>query len=244
MLENLEEYADPRLYDSEYGGYQGDFDFFLNLIQTGSLLDLGCGTGRITIPLAQKGLKVVGLDASSPMLTLASKKSQGLPIEWVQGDIRNFQLDQMFDLILMAGNTFQALLTEAEQLQMLACVRKHLKPSGLFVFNTRNPRESDHHTTSEFEYWHSFKDPIGEEVKVYGKQDVEESQQRVIYTTKRVWKNKETDTTIRLKFTTYGQLMRLLEQAGFEVTAVYGDDKKIPFHKDSPSIIPICKVRK
>ncbi len=244
MQNNLEEYADPRLYDSEYGGYQGDFGFFLNLIQTGSVLDLGCGTGRLTIPLAQKGLKVVGLDASLPMLTLASKKSQGLPIEWVQGDIRNFHLDQTFDLILMAGNTFQALLTEAEQLQMLACVRKHLKPSGLFVFNTRNPRESDTHSTHEFEYWHSFQDPIGDEVKVYGKQEVDPSQQIVTYTTQRVWNNKETVTQIRLRFTFYDELMRLLEQAGFEVTAVYGDDKKIPFHKDSPSIIPICKVRK
>ncbi len=244
MLDNLEEYIDPHLYDAEYGGYQGDFDFFLSLTETGSVLELGCGTGRLTIQLAQKGLKVVGLDASQPMLTLASKKSHGLPIEWVHGDVRHFQLPQTFDLILMAGNTFQALLTEADQLQMLECVRRHLKPTGLFVFNTRNPRESDHHTSHEFEYWHSFQDPIGNDVKVYGKQEADASQQIVTYATKRVWKNKDTLTQIRLKFTSYDQLMRLLEQAGFEVSAVYGDDKMSPFHQDSLSIVPVCRVRK
>lgn len=242
MLDNLEEYSDPSLYDAEYGGYQGDFNFFLSLVETGSVLELGCGTGRLTIPLAQKGLRVVGLDASQPMLTLASKKSQDFSIEWVQGDIRNFQLNETFDLILMAGNTFQALLSEEDQLEMLACAKKHLNPSGLFVFNTRNPRESDHQTTQEYEYWHSFQDPIGDEVKVYGKQDVDSSEQIVTYTTKRIWKNKETITTIQLRFTSYDQLMRLLKQAGFEVSAVYGDDKKSPFHKDSLSIVVVCQL--
>ncbi|MBP9692837.1 MAG: class I SAM-dependent methyltransferase [Alphaproteobacteria bacterium] len=55
MLDNLEEYSDPLLYDTEYGRYTGDFDLFLNLIETGSVLDLACGTGRLTIPLAKKG---------------------------------------------------------------------------------------------------------------------------------------------------------------------------------------------
>jgi 2-polyprenyl-3-methyl-5-hydroxy-6-metoxy-1,4-benzoquinol methylase len=107
MPDNLEEYDAPYVYEAEYGQYKGDFDLFLNLIDKGSVLDLACGTGRLAIPLAQKGLEVVGLDASVPMLELARHKSADLPIQWIQGDIRDFQLNQTFDLIIMAGNSFQ-----------------------------------------------------------------------------------------------------------------------------------------
>jgi 2-polyprenyl-3-methyl-5-hydroxy-6-metoxy-1,4-benzoquinol methylase len=240
MLENLEEYTDPYLYDAEYGRYQGDFDLFLNLISKGNILDLACGTGRLAIPLAQKGFNVVGLDASESMLTLAREKSKELPIEWIRGDIRDFQLNETFDLILMAGNAFQALLSEEDQIQMLACVRKHIKPSGLFVFNTRNPQNNDFKTVNEFEFWHGFKDQHGDDVQVYGKQQSDSSHLIVNYVTKRVWNDKETLTHIRLRFTPYEELMRLLEQTGFEVSAVYGDEQKRPFHKYSPSIMPVC----
>ena len=75
MVDNLEEYDDPYVYEAEYGQYRGDFNLLLNLIDKGSVLDLGCGTGRLAIPLAQKGLEVVGLDASEPMLEFACHKS-------------------------------------------------------------------------------------------------------------------------------------------------------------------------
>lgn len=243
MLNNLEEYIDPYLYDAEYGRYEGDFDLFLNFIPRGNVLDLACGTGRLTIPLARKGVRVVGLDAFKPMLALAQEKSNELPIEWIQGDIRNFHLNETFDLILMVGNAFQALLSEEDQIQMLTSVRKHLKPSGLFVFNTRNPQDNDFKDLNEFEFWHDFRDQRGDDVKVYGRQQSGPSQQLVTYTTKRVWGDKETLTHICLRFTPYDQLMKLLERAGFEVRSVYGDNQKQPFHKDSVSIIPVCGQR-
>ncbi len=240
MPDNLEEYLDPYVYEAEYGGYQGDFELFLNLVSKGSILDLACGTGRLAIPLAQKGSKVVGLDASAPMLALAREKSNELPIEWIQGDIRDFQLNETFDLILMAGNAFQALLSEEEQIQTLNCVRKHLKLSGLFVFNTRNPQGNDFKDVNEFEFWHGFRDQYGDDVKVYEKQKLNLLQQIATYTTKRVWKSKETLTHVRLRFTPYDQLMKLLKKTGFEVSVMYGDDQKRPFHQDSPSILLVC----
>ena len=243
MEDNLEEYVDSQLYDAEYGGYKGDLDLFLSLVETGSVLDLACGTGRLTIPLAKKGLKVFGLDASEPMLELAREKSKDFSIKWIQGDVRDFHLNETFDLILMAGNAFQALLSEPDQISMLDCVRRHLKPSGLFVFNTRNPQENDFKTTSEFEFWHDFQDQYGDEVKVFGKQEVDPSHPVIKYTTKRVWKDKETTNTIDLRFTPYDQLLRLLEQTGFKICEVFGDDKKNLFRKDSPSIIFVCRLK-
>jgi spermidine synthase len=177
------------------------------------------------------------------MLELARHKRPHLPINWIQGDISDFQLKQKFDLIIMAGNAFQALLSELDQIRMLKCVRNHLKSSGLFVFNTRNPQENDFKTIREFKYWHSFHDYDGEEVQVYGKQQPDLSHEIVTYTTKRIWKDKETTTTIQLRFTLYDQLMKLLDQAGFKVCEVFGDDKKTSFQKDSPSIVSLCKLK-
>jgi 2-polyprenyl-3-methyl-5-hydroxy-6-metoxy-1,4-benzoquinol methylase len=243
MMTNLEEYADPLLYEAEYGAYQSDFDFFLNLLDRGSVLDLACGTGRLTIPLAQKGLKVMGLDAAENMLTLARNKSKELSIQWIQGDMRDFHLNKTFDLIIVAGNAFQALVSEEDQRGALECIKQHLKPSGLFAFNTRNPQKSDFKTTFEFEVWHSFQDGQGEIVKVYGKQESGSSRQIVTYITKRVWKDKETITSLQLRFTSYQQLMQLLDQTGFEVCEIFGDDQKNPFHQNSPSILPVCRVK-
>lgn len=243
MLHNLEEYADPLLYEAEYGVYQGDFDFFLNLLDRGSALDIACGTGRLAIPMAQKGLNVVGLDASGPMLNLARKKAKGLSIQWIQGDMCAFHLSKTFDLIIIGGNAFQALVSEEDQKRALKCIREHLKPTGLLAFNTRNPQASDFKTSTEFEFWHSFQDSQGENVEVYGKQEADVSRQIVTYVTKRVWKDRETNTSLQLRFTSYQQLKNLLGQTGFEVCEVFGTDQKEPFLHNSPSILPVCRVK-
>jgi trans-aconitate methyltransferase len=126
------------------------------------------------------------------MLDLARQKSEGLSIQWIQGDIREFDLKQTFDLIVMTGNSFQALLTTEDQMRMLVCVKKHLKPGGVFAFNTRNPSKNDLKTISEFEWWHDFQDEKGETVHVNGKQDYNPGLQTVTYTPKRVWPSHET----------------------------------------------------
>jgi hypothetical protein len=124
-------------------------------------------------------------------------------------------------------------------MSMLQCVRNHLKPSGLFAFNTRNPHEGDYRSTHEFEFWHRFEDAKGDEVKVLGKQEFDAVEQNVIYTTKRVWKHKETATQIRLKFTNHAQLLQLIEKAGFKAS-FYGDTKKSALLPESDSIVCVC----
>ncbi len=66
------------------------------------------------------------------MIDYAIKKSNGLNINYVHGDIRNFKLSTKFDLITMACNSFQALLNHKDQLDMLTCAKAHLKLNGIF----------------------------------------------------------------------------------------------------------------
>ncbi len=189
MTNSCNEYDSPEVYEAEYGQCDKDIAFFLQHASGKTALDLACGTGRLTIPLAKKGFLVIALDASDAMLAFARKKTEVLPIQWVKGDMREFVFPQTFDLITLTGNSFQALLSEEDQLRMLVCVNKNLTPGGRFVFNARNPQADDFYTTSEFSFWHTFQDATGETLEVYGRQEAD--QPLITYHTKRVWKDRE-----------------------------------------------------
>jgi SAM-dependent methyltransferase len=138
---NLEEFADPRTYDIEDSNDTG-IAFYAALAQEtgGPVLEIACGTGRVSIPIARLGFAVTGVDIVPGMLALARSKSADLPTRWVEGDARTFDLGEQFRLIYVTGNAFQAFLTRADQEALLERVRAHLHDEGLFAFETRNPR--------------------------------------------------------------------------------------------------------
>ncbi|MBP0446442.1 class I SAM-dependent methyltransferase [Roseomonas sp. SSH11] len=107
----------------------------------GPILELACGTGRLTLPLAAHGHEVVGLDNSRPMLAAAARKAadQGLPASFVLGDMREFDLGRRFGLIVISCNSL-AHLHEPEDLRAcLASVRRHLEPGGALAFDVVLP---------------------------------------------------------------------------------------------------------
>lgn len=136
-------YENPRLaeiYDLD-SGWSKDRDFYLNLAgsQSQSILDLGCGTGLLCDAYAAKRHDVTGVDPSAAMLEVARRKPFGKDIDWVQSFAQTFQSDKMFDLIIMTGHAFQVLLDDADVLATFSVMRKHLKPDGIAVFESRNP---------------------------------------------------------------------------------------------------------
>lgn len=180
------------------------------------------------------------------MLSMAQAKSKalGFDIFYLQEDIRKFQLEQKFNLIAMAGNSFQALLNESDQRICLACVSWHLKRCGFFIFNTRNTVADEMKTSREFEYWHDFLDANGNRVKVYGTQHYDSFNNTVLYTTKRVWQTHHTLSKITLKFTNFPTLLHLLNQAGFEILEVYGSFSREPFDSNNSKDIIIVSRKK
>ena len=112
----------------------------------GPVLDLGCGTGRIGIALAEQGVDVVGLDLSAPMLRIAERKRAALPAEvgrrltFVEGDLTDFDLDRNFPLIVTPARSFQFMLTPTAQRSALAAMRRHLRPDGALVLDLFDPR--------------------------------------------------------------------------------------------------------
>jgi SAM-dependent methyltransferase len=108
----------------------------------GDILELGCGTGRLTFSLAAEGHAIVGVDNSSAMLDMAAAKaaSENVDLRLVHGDIRTFELSERFSLIIVSCNSL-AHLTSLDDLEAgLANIRRHLAPSGLFAFDIVNPR--------------------------------------------------------------------------------------------------------
>jgi SAM-dependent methyltransferase len=141
-----------RLYDRMYSGeirlssVAGDVDFYVRQarITGGPVLELGAGTGRVAIPLANAGFAVTGLDLSPHMLRIAKRKVAALPprgrIQFVRGDMRRFSLGRQFRLILIPFRAFQHLLTVEAQKLCLGCVRRHLAPGGRFIVDLFDPR--------------------------------------------------------------------------------------------------------
>lgn len=103
---------------------------FVRRFSPSTVLDAGCGTGRVAIELARHGIDVVGVDLDESMLATARRLAPHLT--WVTADLTALDLGRVFDLAVMAGNV--PLFTAAgSQARLVAGVARHLKPAGLLV---------------------------------------------------------------------------------------------------------------
>ena len=132
-----------RHYDQIHQGITEDVGFWLR--QTARygapVLELACGTGRISIPISKAGFPVTGIDMCHSMLSQAVLKTESqIPVEWVQADVRNFELRRKFPLIIFPFRAIAALLYLEDLESCLCCVRRHLALGGRFIIDAFNPR--------------------------------------------------------------------------------------------------------
>ncbi|MFD3447665.1 class I SAM-dependent DNA methyltransferase [Microbacteriaceae bacterium 4G12] len=112
----------------------------------GSILDLACGTGNITLPLAKKGYNVVGVDLSEDMLAVAQQKlaEVGLFVPFYQQDMRELDLSQTFDCITIFCDSLNYLLEESSIQETFQKVWEHLRDDGLFLFDVHSLYKMHH----------------------------------------------------------------------------------------------------
>ncbi len=131
------------LYDS-YCRFTDDVPFFLQECKKtdGSVLELMCGTGRISMPLLEAGVNLTCVDASPAMLAILRQKlaASGLSAHVVQASITCLKLESTFDLVLLPFQSFHELHTEAEQRKALTEIARSLKSNGRFICTLHNPR--------------------------------------------------------------------------------------------------------
>lgn len=247
--DNLEEFSDGENYDRENGGPHPSYAFYTELaVATGGpVLDLACGTGLLTIPIARQGLATTGLDLSPSMLAYARRKAaaEGLKVVWLHGDVRSFQLEQRFRFISMTGNAFQAMLTVADQEALLARVAKHLEPGGCFAFETRNPTGHDLSTCLDEEPWQQYVDTRGNLVTMTTTQRYDPERQVLHWTVIRRWEEqgepKLRASRIACRFTGPDELNATIARSGLTLAAQYGWWDRAPLTPASPTIISVLR---
>src|SRR3954449_9387838 len=136
-------YSDARLYDRLFPGGEPAIAFYRAQAdrQGGSVLELGCGTGHKLLPIASDGHPCTGLDLSSEMLAEGRRNAdeRALAVEWVQGDMRDFDLGRAFDLVFIAGNSLLHLHEAEDLVDCFRSVRRHLAPGARLIFDVFNP---------------------------------------------------------------------------------------------------------
>jgi SAM-dependent methyltransferase len=141
-------YADAALYDFEYRRRRADVNHYRQLARTwageGPIVELGCGTGRLSIPLTRDGHRVIGVDLSMPMLRRAAAKAAQRPrgrdrLTLLRGDMRRLPLRGRFPLVVAPFNVFQHLYTRGDVLACLAEVHDRLAPNGRLAFDVLHP---------------------------------------------------------------------------------------------------------
>ncbi len=236
-------------YDYYSTGLEGDVQFYIEEARQADtpVLEIGCGTGRILLPMAEAGCTVIGLDQAPAMLALTRKKLAATSpetqerVELIEGDMRDFALGKRFGLITIPYRAFLHLTTPRDQRRALTCLRKHLTDNGHLVFNIFDPnieRIASHlgvqgsglQKDSEFIHPRNGNRVVVWITRHYD-MDRQMLEQDIIF--------EELDDTghvisktyrpLRLRYLYRHEMRYLLELCGFQVEELYGDFRRRPF---------------
>lgn len=239
-------YADRALaqfydLDNEWGA---DLAFCADLAAgVGSVLDLGCGTGRLIAHLSE-GRDAVGADPAEAMLEIARVRPGGDKAEWIASPAQTLRLGRTFDLIVLTGHAFQVFLTDADQRAVLATIAAHLAPDGRFVFDSRNPaitewrdwtpaesgRVLDHPELGLIEAWNDVTEGPGAGVVTY----------RTFY--REAATGRLHEATSMLRFTPRERLSEMIGAAGLTVERWMGDWEGSACDDHALDFIPIGRL--
>ena len=132
-----------RFYDLDLEGFDDDLALYLEFAASRDVLELGCGTGRVALPLAEAGVRVTGVDLSPRMLDIARGRAEGLPVRLIEGDMRTLDLGERFGAVFVPLGGLQHMATAGEVAAALATVARHLAPDGQAVVDVEAPHPDD-----------------------------------------------------------------------------------------------------
>lgn len=234
-----------RFYDSVATDFDNDdLKFYESFVQSenSKILEIGCGTGRVSIWLATRGYSVIGLDLSEYMLSVFNEKLEQdkflqSKIGIVHADMSDFWIDESFDLIIAPSKSFQAITDIEKAKSTLTCIKKHMLESSLLILDLFNPQLLLEQNNI-----------VGEEVTVFTSDNLNviyecievDNCNHMIYSKITI---KETSMGVdkeyidyqKLRYYTMGQISELLSDTGFEIVNTYSGYNQ--FHSKDGIII-------
>ncbi len=236
-----------------------DLAFYTNLAgqAKGPVLELGCGTGRVLLPMLRAGAEVCGLDSSRPMLSVCVEKLAREPeairerAHLMLADMRDFELARHFTLSVIPFRGFQHLVETDDQLASLACIREHLVEGGRLVLDLFNPSlrmlaEDSHEEISGLEP--EFDMPDGRRVarsfqvhrRDFGEQVMDVD---IIYNVSHPdGRAERLVQSFPMRWLYRFEVEHLLARSGFEVAAVFEDHDGTPFSgKDGGELVVVAQ---
>lgn len=242
-------------YDLLYANLDEDWSLWQTLLETvdGPILEVGCGTGRLLLPLAQAGHTLTGLDLSQVALDAARSKlkAAGLTkkVSLRCADMRDFDLPQKnFALVFIPLNTFMHCHTIEDQLATLTTIQRHLRPGGQLIIDLFYP---DPTLLAEADGRLYFEDNIVDEltsrtVQWYWRHDLDLAQQmrHLTYILDEIDDEglvRRVQIPISLRYFYRYEMELLLRASGFSVETIYGSYDLEPFQSHSSKMILVAR---
>jgi SAM-dependent methyltransferase len=246
------------IYDAVYGD-RDDRAFWLALasgVADDPILELACGTGRVLVPLAAAGHRIVGLDLSAHMLErcrtkLATEAEEvRCRVRLVQTDMTSFDLGERFELITSPFRGFQHLMTVEQQLACLGRCHAHLRAGGKLVLDLFHPDPAllyDHGEADGERDAEIVACPDGRRIRWWGRilayrRSLQYNQCEMVYEiTEPDGSTRTVTERFPMRYLSRFEVEHLLARAGFGVIAVYGDYDRSPFDDTSPEMIVVAQ---
>jgi len=238
------------LYQAQHQDYQEDLSFWLAQAAEapGPILELGCGTGRVTLALAAQQHDIWGLDNDPAMLALLKENippSSTSHIRTFTGDFTNLKFEQTFGLIILPCNTYST-LSKSQRSATLAGIYRHLTIGGRFAVSLPNPQIlADLATTEETEIEMSFPHPLsGHPVQLSSGWETADNQVIMTWNYDHLHPDGKVDRTQAATshfLTSPTEYQQEFQAENFTLQAVYGDFDYSAYQPDSPYLIYILQ---
>ncbi|MGB8215085.1 MAG: class I SAM-dependent methyltransferase [Anaerolineales bacterium] len=226
-----------------------DIDFFLSEAKkiTGEVLELMSGTGRVSVPLIEAGVKLTCVDLSAGLNAILEDKLQklGLKADVYQMDVRKLELRKKFDMVIIPFSSFAHITSPDDQRKALAQIRQLLLPGGTFICTLGNPKLRQKAVDGKLRLFRKYPLPdtqgllllwIVENSSNDDEQVVEAMQFYEEYDAKGVLQSKRL-LELHFRLSQKDEFEELAKAAGFKVKALYGDYDYSEFRDDSPVMI-------
>ncbi len=225
-----------------------DIPFYLNQLGRlkGQVLELMCGTGRVSIPLIKQGISLTCVDYSAKMLEQFKDKlsSNNLQARLVEADVCKLDLGSRFDAIFIPFHSFMELIGEQKQVAALERINAHLKDDGVFICTLHNPGPRTRVVTGEKVLRGEFLLPNEQTLVLYSKEQINQGRSMIIGTQYYMINNKSGELLLERQIDIAFSLIEkdrfeyLAKRAGFTVHKLYGDYSQGSFdYRNSPFMI-------